>query len=105
MIEINDVNVFSFSGYRAYLQARMGGRGTRSGAQTRLAHFLKVHTTHVSQVLRGLADFSPEHGEEINEYLEHSSDEAEFFRLLLGRERASTKKLKEVFQKKIETML
>jgi uncharacterized protein (TIGR02147 family) len=104
MPEPKEINIFDFTDYRQYLAARLRESEGR-GSQSRLAKHLKVHTTLVSQVLCGLTNFSVEHGEEINLYLHHNDEESEYFRLLLAKERAGTKLLKDVVGKKIQTLL
>lgn len=69
-----------------------------------MAAAIPVHTTFVSQVLKGRAEFSLEQAEAINTFFEHTEDEGEYFILLLLKERAGNKKLRARFLRKIETM-
>ena len=98
------MRIFEFENYREYLEFRLGLGGARSGLRKKMAEFIPVHTTYVSQVLKGRAEFSLEQAELINEFLEHSEEECEFFILLLLRDRSHHSKLKRRFDIKIKTM-
>ncbi len=98
------MRIFEFENYREYLEFRLDADGARSGLRKKMAEFIPVHTTYVSQVLKGRAEFSLEQAELINEFLEHSEDECEFFTLLLLRDRSHHSKLKRRFDIKIKTM-
>lgn len=97
--------IWNFRSYRDYLLSKFDQEGSRSGLRKRLAEALPVHTTYVSQVLSGRADFSLEQGEVINSFFEHSEDEGEYFILLLLQDRAGTPKLRARFEKKIDALL
>jgi hypothetical protein len=96
--------IWEFSSYRTYLVSQLGGEGSRTGLRKKLAASIPVHTTFVSQVLKGRAEFSLEQGEGINLFLNHTEDEAEYFILLLLKDRAGSRKLKDRFEKKIQAM-
>lgn len=82
----------------------MGGEGVRTGARKRLAEHIPVHTTFVTQVMKGRADFSLEQAESVNEFFGHGEAEGEYFLLMVMHERAGTKTLKKRFAQKIEAM-
>lgn len=96
--------VWEFQNYREYLVAKLGPEGRRSGARKELAAAIQVHTTYVSQVLKGKAEFSLEQGEATNGHFGHTEDEGEYFLLLLLKERAGTTKLRARFESKIRKM-
>ncbi|MBC7743250.1 MAG: DUF4423 domain-containing protein [Bdellovibrionaceae bacterium] len=98
------MRIWEFTSYRPYLSERLGGDGARTGLRTKLAAAIPVHTTFVSQVLKGRTDFSLEQAESINEFLGHSEDEGEFFNLLISKDRAGHPKLKKRFEKKLQLM-
>lgn len=98
------MRIWDFTEYKPYLIAQLGGAHTRTGLRKELAEHIPVHTTFVSQVLKGKADFSLEQAEAINEFLEHTDDEAEYFILLLMKDRAGTRPLKVRFERKIKVM-
>jgi uncharacterized protein (TIGR02147 family) len=99
------MSIFNFKDYRSYLLSKVGSAGTRKGVRKALAEFIPVHTTFISQVLSSKADFSLEQAEQVNLFFEHTDQEAEYFFLLVNFERAGSKKLKERFQTKIDSIL
>lgn len=94
--------VFDFDDYKSYLENKLGKKGKRTGLRKRLAEFIGVHTTFISQVLLGKAELSLEQAELTNVFLEHTDEEGEFFLLLVLFERAGNKKLKDRFAKQIQ---
>ena len=96
--------VFDFLDYRAYLEEKLGKKGTRSGARKRLAEYMGGHTTFISQVLNGQSELSLEQAEVANEFLEHSFDEGEFFIYLVMIARAGTPVLKNRFVEKVRLL-
>ena len=67
-----------------------------------MADFMGVHPTFVSQVLAGNKDFSMEQSFAVAEYLELTQSERKFFFLLVQKDRAGSKKLKDYFSAEIE---
>src|ERR1700758_4028313 len=98
------MRIWDHTNYRQYLLARLGEEGSRTGLRKKLAEAIPVHTTFVSQVLKGRAEFSLEQGEAVNAFLEHTEDEGEYFLLLLMQDRAGSGKLKSRFERKIQLM-
>jgi hypothetical protein len=98
------MRIWEFTEYRPYLMDRLGGEGSRTGLRKRLADHIPVHTTFVSQVLKGRAEFSLEQGEAVNEFLGHTDDESEYFILLLLKDRAGDRRLRARFESKIRVM-
>jgi uncharacterized protein (TIGR02147 family) len=101
---MGDLGIFGFSNYRDYLSMRLGGEGSRTGLKKRAAEAMDVHTTLVSQVLKGHCELSLEQAEKLNKFLNHTSEEASFFLLLILRDRAGTTTLKKRFETQIEEM-
>lgn len=98
------MRIWNFLNYRSYLLEKMGGKQSRTGLRKKLAAYIPVHTTFISQVLQGHADLSLEQGEAVNSFLEHTEDEGEYFILLLLKDRAGTKNLKQRFESKVKAM-
>jgi uncharacterized protein (TIGR02147 family) len=98
------MQIWEFQKYRDYLVSRLGPEGSRSGARKEMAAAIQVHTTHVSQVLKGKAEFSLEQAEAINSFFGHTEDEGEYFISLLLKDRAGSPKLKSRFENKIQKM-
>lgn len=98
------MQVWDFLNYRKYLLSRLGPEGSRSGSRKELAAAIQVHTTYVSQVLKGKAEFSLEQAEAINTFFGHTEEEGEYFILLLLQDRSGSAKLKKRFESKIQKM-
>jgi uncharacterized protein (TIGR02147 family) len=99
-------SVFEFTSYKAYLLAWIQSRPHQGrGERSRIAVTLRCQLAYVSQVLNGPAHFSFEQAEALNQLLNHTDDEADFFHLLVQLERAGTSALKSRIQRKIKKIL
>lgn len=98
------MQIWEFHNYRDYLVFKLGPEGRRSGSRKEMAAAIVVHTTYVSQVLKGKAEFSLEQAEAINTFFDHTEDEGEYFISLLLKDRAGSPKLKSRFENKIQRM-
>ncbi len=92
-------SVFDSANYKLYLAARILDEGR--GAKSRLAGALHCHVAYISQILNDSAHLSLEQAHAANAYLGHSAQEADYFLLLVLRDRAGTADLAQYFQKKI----
>lgn len=72
------------------------------GTKAKLAEAAECQPTYISQVLHGKAHLSPEQAERIIRYLRLSQEEAQFFMLLLSKDRAGTSELKKFYLAQIE---
>jgi len=95
-------SILEYLDYKKYLndwinQRSSGGRGERS----RIAEILRCNVAYVSRVLNGGAHLSSEQAHAMNSYLQHSSDEADFFLLLVHYSRAGTVDLQNYYLTKI----
>ncbi|MDG0814904.1 TIGR02147 family protein [Bdellovibrio svalbardensis] len=97
-------DVFKFSHYRPYLRARLEAAGAR-GSKAQVAIIMGVQATYVSQVLQESAHLSLEQAEAANIFFKHTTQEAHYFLLLVQKDRAGTKTLREYFQKQMEDIL
>lgn len=98
------MEIFEFSSYREYLQQTLPTKGKQRGARTRLAHSLGCRLGYISNVLKGLQNFSLEQGKLIAEFLSLNTEEEEYFLLLLQYERAGSHKLQSFFQRQIDSL-
>lgn len=98
--------VFDYHDYKRYLSDRIESMPNHGrGERTRLADALKCHMAYISQVFNGPADLSLEQADILNEYFGHTSEEGDFFLLLVQEERAGTKSLKERFKSQRKSLL
>ena len=98
-------SIFEYKQYVPYLRSRLESKGPKSGIKGKAAKALKVHTTFISLVLNGRAHLSAEQADLMNAFLEHSSEEADFFLLLVLANRAGTKSLRDKFQAKLDEII
>ncbi|MFL5812438.1 MAG: TIGR02147 family protein [Bdellovibrionia bacterium] len=99
-------SVFEYTSYKAYLLAWIESRPQKGrGERSRIAETLRCQLAYVSQVLNGPAHFSFEQAEALNQLLNHTDDEADFFHLLVQLERAGTPALRSRIQRKIKKIL
>ncbi|MGZ3712404.1 MAG: hypothetical protein ACXVBE_11645, partial [Bdellovibrionota bacterium] len=83
------ISLYNFTDYRAYLLARIEAMPKRGyGQSLKLSAFLGVHSTRVSQVLKGSKIFTLEQGALTADFLGLSEDEREYFITLIELERA-----------------
>lgn len=99
------MDVFEFTDYRDYLRAKLSATGPRSGLRKQLSQEVGVHSSFVSQVLSGKAEFSLEQADGINHFLQHTEDESEFFLNLVLLNRAGTQRLRQRFRESMCRML
>jgi uncharacterized protein (TIGR02147 family) len=100
------ISIFSFRDYKLYLKAIQkitphNGRGFRA----RLSRAIRSQSAYVSQVLNGSAHFSLEQACALNQYLEHSRNEARFFICLVEYSRANTPELKMHFRELLQELI
>lgn len=98
-------DVFNYSDYRSYLIDRFGQLGTRTGIRKKACEFLNCHSTYLSQVLSEKIHLSLEHAEALNEFFQHTNDEAEYFMLLVLKGRAGSQKLEGRFNSQLKEIL
>lgn len=96
-------SLFNFKSYRAFLNERLKNMPKRGHGQLRkLAEFLGVHTTLISQIFNGNKDFTFEQTALTAEFFGLTELESEYFLLLVQLERAGNQNLKNILNKQIE---
>ena len=100
------MRIYDFESCHEFLAAWIrscpsGGRGELS----RLAKRCGIHTTTLSQILKGTRLLSAEQAVSICDYVGLSEQETKFFLLLLQRSRAGTPRLRELLDKEIRQAL
>lgn len=98
-------DVFQFKNYKTYINARLDEAGARSGLRAKMARQMGVQSSYLSQVLHGNPDLTLEQAFKANMFFEHDSNEAQYFLLLVQKDRAGTMELKNYFQKQISDLL
>ncbi len=99
-------SLFDFKDYKQYLKYRIMQQPARGrGFRSKLAEAAKCQVSYVSRVLTENADFSLEQSDAINDLLGHTSEEKDFFLILVQFNRAGTISLKNHFQKHMDEIL
>ena len=100
------MSIFKNRDYKVFLKQYIQALPKRGhGEIAKIANHLDVNSALVSQIINGPKDFTLEQGHELVKYLGLSEIEADYFLLLLQKERAGTHQLKSYFQNKIELLL
>jgi len=95
----------NFTNYRDFVREHLTKRSPRGRGEIRkLAEHMRVHPTFVSQVLAGTKDFNMEQTLVIAKYLDLTKVEQKYFLLLVQKDRAGTKELKDYFKTELEDM-
>lgn len=97
--------IFDYTDYRKFLIDALGGENKRTGQRGALSRHLGCQTAFLSQVLHGSANFTLEQAFKVNQFFNHEPQAAEFFLLLVQKERAGTHELKAYFQNKLKEIL
>jgi uncharacterized protein (TIGR02147 family) len=105
MSSVENDNVFKHLDYRDYLSAWVEARSKGSrGLKKKLAEKLRCQSSFISQVLHHQSHLTLEHAVHLNDFLEHSSDEADYFLLLVQYQRAGNEELRAHFRKQMKVL-
>jgi uncharacterized protein (TIGR02147 family) len=97
--------VFEYRDYKEYLTVYVKTRPQAGhGEKSKIAEAIRVHNAYLSQILQGKADLSTEQAFALSGYLGFSSEETDFFLLLVQYARAGNADLKRHYLQKIEMM-
>jgi len=99
------MNIYDASDYREVVNDLIAGLKGKRGTIAKLAIQLKCHSTYVSQVATGKADFSVDQGLRFCSHFQLSPEQSEFFLDLLCRDRAATKEAKAHYQARLDRRL
>ncbi|MFZ4404982.1 MAG: TIGR02147 family protein [Pseudobdellovibrionaceae bacterium] len=97
------MNIYDYDDYKKYWSDRSLNRPKKGhGENSRLAKYLNVSTTMVSQVFKGDKHISLEMACDIADYLNLSIEEKDYFILITDYQKANSNKLKIVFKNQIK---
>lgn len=101
------MNIFEAKNYRDYVKAciKRDRDSGKTGSVKRLARFLKIHSTYVSQVIKAKSDFSVDQALGFCIYENLSPEHTEFFLDLVCRDRSGTQEARAHYQARIERRL
>jgi hypothetical protein len=93
------VQIYDFDDYKVFVNARFAE--APRGEKQRIAKFIGCQDSYVSLVLAGDRHFSMEQAEASARYLHLDEEETEFFLLLVNLARASTRPLRNYFERQL----
>lgn len=97
-----NISVFNFDNYRSFLKASVKAEKNSWGLWAKLAKAAQCQPTYLTQSMRGKANLTADHLLGISLYLKLSTEETDFFLLLLELERAGSQQLKKYLLEKIK---
>lgn len=95
-------DIFSYLSYKKYLNDTIKSRPAGGhGYRTKLANACGCRLSYITEVLNRSGNFNLEQAEALNQFLGHSSEESEYFLLLVNFERAGT----DLLQKRLRAQI
>lgn len=99
------ISIYNFNEYRAYIRERFEAMPRKGyGQSLKMAAHLGVHSTLVSQVLKGGKSFTLEQGALAAEFLGLNDSETDFFLLLVQEDRAASAALRKALARQKERL-
>lgn len=96
--------VFQFDDYKSFFTSWLSRNGENRGGVSKVASFLKVHPSYISQVLKGDKDFSQEQAFKLADHLNLNDLGRDYFIHLVLEAKAGTHSLKKYYRSKRETL-
>jgi len=97
------IQAFQFDNYRKFLEKRLNAMPNNGyGQLSQLARFLRVHTTLVSQIIKGHKELTTDQAALVAEYLGLGELEIEYFVLLVHFERAGNQRSKALYKRQLQ---
>lgn len=96
------MNIFNYTNYKLYVNERIKTLPKRGhGEYLRIAKFIGLHTTSVSQIFKGNKDLSLEQAAKLAQYFGLSELESDYFLNLVEFEKAGNAELKVLIEARI----
>ena len=98
-------SIYSYTSYKKFIKNKIRALPAKGRGETqRIADFIRVNPSFISQVLNGDKHFSSEQLFGISHYFSLTSTEKDFLLTLLSYERAGTVDLSEYYKGKLEEL-
>lgn len=95
------MSIFEFNDYKLFLRSEIRRRpNSGRGEFSRLAEYLGINATMVSQIMTGSKDFTLEQAKKVSTYFALPKLETDYLLILVQVERAGTQDLKNYFREK-----
>lgn len=98
-------SVFDFENHEDYLGYRLDPRRNKRGVKAEFSAFLRIQPAYLSQVLAKKFALSLEQADLANRFFDHTTEEANFFILLVSKDRSATHSLKTYYDQQITAIL
>lgn len=99
------MDIFKFDNYKEFIQKWVENQPSKGrGLYAKIADSLNISSVLVSQIFKGDKNLSLEHAYLLTEFLALTSDEKDYFILLVEYNKAGSQKLQNYFQQKIKTI-
>jgi uncharacterized protein (TIGR02147 family) len=103
---MKDTSVFEFTDYKKYIKRWIASRPARGhGEKRRFAEALSCNSAYISQVLEKDAHLSLEQAALLSQYLDHNTLECRYFLLLVQKDRAGNRVLRENIETQIKEII
>ena len=97
------ISLYNYTEYRPYIRDRFAQMPKEGyGQALRLAGFLGVHTTYMSQIMKGTKSFSLEQAAKASEFFGHNEAESDYFLGLVELDKAGSDPLKKIILGRLE---
>ena len=84
-------SVYDFTDYKQYLKALFNEPGVEKGSRAKLADFLSISSSQMSQVLNGTIHLTSDQGQKVCEFFGWEEDESHYLQLIILRARTSNR--------------
>lgn len=98
-------SVFEVKNHFEYISEQLEARRNVRGIKTQFSEFLRIKPAFLSQVLSEKYSLSLEQADLANQFFDHSAEEADFFILMVSRDRAGSVSLKKHYDQQINQIL
>jgi len=97
-------NIFDFTDYRAFLGQLVENRSLRRVTRSKLAAAMSCQAAYLSQVLKGKAELTEDHGVKLCQYLGFNDKEIEYFLVILRLARSGSPALTKFLEGQRQTL-
>jgi uncharacterized protein (TIGR02147 family) len=98
------MTIFHFDNYKELLSHKVNDKRNERGYMSKLAQFAGIHSSFLSQVLRGQVNLSSDQALAFCEFWDFDESETDYFLTLVQMERAGTAKLRQKLRKDLVRM-
>lgn len=99
------MSVYNYKDYKRCVNEWISSQPNSGyGLYSRIAEALGTSSVVISQIFKGSRDLSPEQAVGLSRFMNHSTSEADYFLLLVQRDRAGTVELRQIFTRQLQML-